>query len=139
MAEGHGPYPWPWAMALGHGHGPWPLAMAKGHGHGPWAGCLLYPQTVRRLNETVNCAIISSGDAFLYKQNLTPKRTESLGPWPLAMAKGHGPWPWPKAMALGHGPWPWPLAMALGHGPCPWPMVMAHGHRPWGFGVARAP
>ena len=33
------------------------------------------------------------------------------GPWPWAMAQGHGPWP--KA----HGPWPWVGAMAFGHGP----------------------
>ena len=49
----------------------------------------------------------------------------ALGPWPLALALGSGPWLWPLALALGSGPWLWPLALALGSGPWLWPLAQA--------------
>ena len=36
MAQGHGLRPWPKAMAFGRGPRPWPSAMAQGHGLWPW-------------------------------------------------------------------------------------------------------
>ena len=80
----------------------------------------------------------------------------ALGPWPLALALGSGPWLWPLALALGSGPWLWalalgpwlwplalgpwlwPLALALGSGPWLWPLALALGSGPWLWPLALA-
>ena len=71
MANGHGPRPWPKAMAQGRGQRPWPKAMTNGHGPRPWPKAMAKGHSQRPWPTAV-------------AQGHGPR------PWPKAVAQGHG-------------------------------------------------